>query len=330
MRKPRTLGLRHSDLRADVLGKEMAIEKAEGNRTCRTIAICNQKGGVGKTVTTINLAANLAASGLRTLLIDFDPQGHSGLGLGLDIDSLDHSVYDVLLNGTPPVRDAIVSVRPNLEILPSNIDLALAELELAKLEKRERRLREVIDGLRESYDYIVIDCPPSIGILTVNALVASEVVIVPVSPSHLSVRGLSRVLEITEALKQAVSLEVAIHSFVTFFEKRHREARLQRGELERAHGEHLLKTVVRKNTKLKEATRKGISIFEYAPHCIGARDYSDLAKEIMSIEFRKSSEEKNEEESEFSGETVPGDITSHRHMPNPQPNVLGVKPREYS
>ncbi|NIS69962.1 MAG: AAA family ATPase, partial [Proteobacteria bacterium] len=157
---------RLSELRADFVGHEIAVDKARENGSCRTIAICNQKGGVGKTVTAINLSARLAALGLRTLLVDLDPQGQSGLGLGVDVDSLDRSVYDVLMNGSCAPDEAIVPLRPNLEILPSNIDLTSAELDLASFEKRERRLKEVIDGLRESYDYIVIDCPPSIGILT--------------------------------------------------------------------------------------------------------------------------------------------------------------------
>ncbi len=269
-----------SELRGDFIARDMAVDRIGRNGTCHTVAICNQKGGVGKTVTAINLSAMLATSGLRTLLVDLDPQGHSGLGLGLDVDALDRSVYDVLLNGTCPVREAIVPLRPNLEILPSNIDLASAELELARLAKRETRLREVIDGLRESYEYIVIDCPPSIGILTVNALAASELVIVPVTSSFYSIRGLSKIVEVSEALQDSLSLDVRIFSVVTFFKEQQRETRLQRENLEATPGHQILKTSVRKNTKLNEAIRKGLSIFEYAPDCIAGRDYSDLAREI--------------------------------------------------
>jgi len=272
-------------LRAGLVGRKMAIEKIPMNGSCRVIALCNQKGGVGKTVTAINLSAIFAASGLRTLLVDLDPQGHSGLGLGLDTDALDRSVYDVLLNGRCPAREAIVPLRPNLDILPSNIDLALAELEFARLEKRERRLKEVIDGLREEYGFIVIDCPPSVGILTINALVASHLVIVPVTPSALSLRGLYRVLEVSDVLKESISLDTSIFFLLTLFERRQREARFQKRELERAYGEHLLKTVVRKSTKLNEATRRGVSIFEYDRDGRGARDYFDLAREIATIGY---------------------------------------------
>ncbi len=285
MKKRMTIRRCLSDLRADFIDKGMAISRAKGNGTCRTIVICNQKGGVGKTVTAINLSARLATSGLRTLLIDFDPQGQSGLGLGLDIDCLEHSVYDVLVNGTYPAREAIVPLRSNLEILPSNIDLAIAELELARFQKRERRLKEVIEGLKETYNYIIVDCPPSIGILTVNALVASQIVIVPVTPSHLSVCGFSRVMEVLEALKESLLLDVTIFFLITLFERRHREARIQKRSLERNHGQHFLKTVVRKDTKLNAATRKGVSIFEYDRDSPGSRDYADLAEEILSIEY---------------------------------------------
>ncbi len=279
---------RFPDLRADLIDKETAIEKAEGNGICQTIAICNQKGGVGKTVTAINLSAGMAARGLRTLLIDFDPQGQSGLGLGMDIDCLEHSVYDVLVNGTCPAREAIVPLGSNLDILPSTIDLARAELELGRFQKRERRLKELIEGLKTCYEYVVIDCPPSIGTLTINALVASQIVIIPVTPSYLSICDLSRVMGVLEALKDSLLLDVTILFLITLFERRHREARIQKRNLERTHGQHLLKTVVRKNTKLNTATRKGVSIFEYDRDCPGSQDYADLAEEILSIEYEEN------------------------------------------
>lgn len=269
--------------RAGLTSPEIGTGKAPVEGSCRVIALCNQKGGVGKTVTAINLSAILAASGLRTLLVDLDPQGNSGIGLGLDVDSVDRSIYDVLLNGKCPAREAIVPLRPNLDILPSNFDLALAELDLAMLEEKERRLKAVIDALRESYEFIVIDCPPSIGILTINALVASDLAIVPVSPSSLSVCGLSRVLDILDALKELHLLNLTVYFLTTFFEKRQREARRHRKELELIYEGHLLKTVIRKSTRLNEATREGVPIFEYDRRGRGSRDYSDLAVEILAI-----------------------------------------------
>jgi chromosome partitioning protein len=259
----------------------MAIERAKVKGPCRTIAVCNQKGGVGKTVTAINLSAFLAAYSQRTLLIDLDPQGHSGLGLGVETDALTHSVYDVLVNGEFPIKDAVISLKPNLDILPSNIDLASAELEMARLERREARLKKLVEGLEDRYDYVVMDCPPSLGILTINALVASQIVLVPVTLSFLSIHGLSKVIETVDALKDAFSLTIKIFFLITFFERQLREAQLQKGKLESAFGQQLLKTVVHKNTKLNEAVRRGLSIFEYDRYCPGCRDYFELAKEIM-------------------------------------------------
>ena len=260
-----------------------AVDTARGRTDRRTIAICNQKGGVGKTVTAINLSAFLAAYGHRTLLVDLDPQGHSGLGFGVETETLERSIYDVLVNGGCPTHEAIVSLRPNLDLLPSNIDLSSAELELARFEKRESRLKNLLDTLGGRYGYIVIDCPPSLGLLTLNALVASQIVIIPVTPAFLSIHGLLKVTETIDALTDAFSLQIRIFFLITFFEKQLREAQLQRSKLERLFGKDLLKTVVRKSTRLNEATRTGRSIFEYDRYSRGCRDYFNLAKEILEV-----------------------------------------------
>jgi chromosome partitioning protein len=266
----------------------MATDMGKGKADCRTIAICNQKGGVGKTVTAINLSAVLAACCRRTLLIDLDPQGHSGVGFGLDTESLERSVYNVLMNGTCHIGEAIVPLRPNLGILPSNIELAGAELEMARFERRERRLKERIDELRDRYEYVVIDCPPSVGILTVNALVASQTAIVPVNPACFSIHGLSKVIDIVDALRETFLLDLRVFALITFFEQQPKEAQVMKELLENMFGSHLLRTVVRKNAKLNEATRKGVPIFEYDRYCSGSRDYLDLAKEVLSIESRST------------------------------------------
>ncbi len=260
-----------------------AVERVHAPERRRTIAICNQKGGVGKTVTSINLSAFLAAHGRRTLLVDIDPQGHSGVGLGIKTEALERSVYDVLVNGGCPIDRAIVPVKSNLDVLPANIDLASAELELARGENRESRLKHLLDPLGERYGYIVIDCPPSLGLLTLNALVASQIVIIPVTPAFLSIHGLLKVTETIDALIDALFLEIRIFFLITFFEKQLREAQLQKARLERLFGKDLLKTVVRKNTRLNEATRMGLSIFEYDRYSPGCRDYFNLAREIMEV-----------------------------------------------
>jgi chromosome partitioning protein len=260
-----------------------AVDTPQEPKRRRTISVCNQKGGVGKTVTAINLSAFLAAYGHRTLLIDLDPQGHSGVGLGMETERVEHSIYDVLVNGACPISKAIASLRPNLDILPSNIDLSSAELELARFEKRECRLKNLLDGLGDHYRYIVIDCPPSLGVLTLNALVASQIVIIPVTPAFLSIHGLLKVTETIDALIDTMSLEIRMFFLITFFEKQLREAQLQKLRLERLFGKDLLKTVVRKNTRLNEATRKGLPIFEYDRYSPGCQDYFNLAKEIIQV-----------------------------------------------
>jgi chromosome partitioning protein len=187
-------------------------------------------------------------------LIDLDPQGHSGLG-------------------------------PNLDILASNVDLALAERELARFKGRERRLKELVNGLKESYRYIVVDCPPSTGLLTANALVASQTVVVPVTPACLSIHDLSQVVDLIAVLTDTGFSKPTILILLTLFDKRQREAQFYKRHLEDTHGRRLLKTVIRKNTRLNEAVRKGVSIFEYDQNCSGARDYSELAREFLSLEY---------------------------------------------
>ncbi len=174
-------------------------------------------------------------------------------------------------------------MKSNLDVLPANIDLASAELELARGENRESRLKHLLDPLGERYGYIVIDCPPSLGLLTLNALVASQIVIIPVTPAFLSIHGLLKVTETIDALIDALFLEIRIFFLITFFEKQLREAQLQKARLERLFGKDLLKTVVRKNTRLNEATRVGLSIFEYDRYSPGCRDYFNLAREIMEV-----------------------------------------------
>jgi chromosome partitioning protein len=221
-----------------------SIEKGKKKGQCQVISVFNQKGGVGKTVTAINLSAILAAHGHRTLLIDLDPQGHSGLGLGLDTESLKRSIYDVMIEGGCPIDEAVLSLRPNLEILPSNIDLVTAELEMANLRSKERRLKQLLEPIRSNYDYIIIDCSPSVKILTINALLASHFVIVPIIPSFFSFHGLSRVTETIGALKETFLLDVQIPSVsqtearkylwgVSFQDSHSQERQIERSRAER-------------------------------------------------------------------------------------------------
>ena len=260
------------------------IRASNEGKKGRIISICNQKGGVGKTVTAINLSAFLAAYKQRTLLMDLDPQGHSGLGLGIDVDNLDKSIYDTFLNGTGNLTDTILSIKPNLDILPANIELAGLETELVNDEHRTTKLVDKLQSIRHLYEYIIIDCPPSIGLLTINALVASRMVIIPIQSSFFSLHGFQRILETIGTLMETLSLDIKVYLLLTLFEGRLRESWIVREKVKSAFGKHLLNTIIRKTTRLNEATRRGISILEYEPRSMGCYDYHQLAREVMEIE----------------------------------------------
>jgi len=251
------------------------IRASNEGKKGRIISICNQKGGVGKTVTAINLSAFLAAYKQRTLLMDLDPQGHCGLGLGIDVDNLDKSIYDTFL---------ILSIKPNLDILPANIELAGLETELVNDEHRTTKLVDKLQSIRHLYEYIIIDCPPSIGLLTINALVASRMVIIPIQSSFFSLHGFQRILETIGTLMETLSLDIKVYLLLTLFEGRLRESWIVREKVKSAFGKHLLNTIIRKTTRLNEATRRGISILEYEPRSMGCYDYHQLAREVMEIE----------------------------------------------
>ena len=260
------------------------IQESKEGKKGRVISICNQKGGVGKTVTAINLSAFLAAYRQRTLLMDLDPQGHCGLGLGIDVDNLDRSIYDTFLNGTRNLTDTILSIKPHLDILPSNIELAALETELVNDSHRTTKLVDRLQSIKHLYEYIIIDCPPSIGLLTINALVASHMVIIPVQSSFFSLHGFERILETVGTLMETLSLDIKVYLLLTLFEGYLRESWIVREKVQSAFGKHLLNSVIRKTTRLNEATRRGISILEYEPRSMGCYDYHQLAKEIMEIE----------------------------------------------
>ena len=260
------------------------IQGSKEGKKGRIISICNQKGGVGKTVTAINLSAFLAAYRQRTLLMDLDPQGHCGLGLGIDVDNLDKSIYDTFLNGTGNLTDTILSIKPHLDILPSNIELAGLETELVNDSHRTTKLVDKLQSIRHLYEYIIIDCPPSIGLLTINALVASRMVIIPIQSSFFSLHGFERIFETIGTLMETLSLDIKVYLLFTLFEGRLRESWIVREKVKSAFGKHLLNTIIRKTTRLNEATRRGISILEYEPRSMGCYDYHQLAREVMEIE----------------------------------------------
>ena len=260
------------------------IEENKGGKKGKVLSICNLKGGVGKTVTAINLSAFLAAYKKRTLLMDLDPQGHCGLGLGIDVENLEKSIYDTLSDGTRSLTDTILPIKPNLDILPANIDLAGLETELITDSHRTTKLIDKLQSIKHLYEYIIIDCPPSIGLLTINALVASHAVIIPVQSSILSLYGIEKIMETIGTLMEDLSLDIKVYLLLTLFERNLRESWIVREKIQSAFGKLLLNTIIRKNTRLNEAVRRGITILEYEPRSMGAYDYHQLAREIMEIE----------------------------------------------
>jgi chromosome partitioning protein len=260
------------------------IEETREAKKGRIVSICNLKGGVGKTVTAINLSVFLAAYKRRTLLLDLDPQGHCGLGLGIDVENLDKSIYDTLSDGARSLTDTIHPIKPNLDIIPANIDLAGLEGELVDDSGRTTKLVDKLQSIKHLYEYIIIDCPPSIGLLTINALVASQVVIIPVQSSVLSLYGIEKIMETVGTLMESLSLDIKVYLLLTLFEGHLRESWIVREKVKTAFGKLLLRTVIRKNTRLNEAVRRGISILEHDPRSIGSYDYHQLAREIMEID----------------------------------------------
>ncbi len=248
----------------------------------RVISIATQKGGCGKTTTAINLAAALSVNGQRTLLIDLDPQAHASLGLNFENKD---SIYNVISKLTPRklnIVDIIRNVSPNFDIVPSNVLVGTLEQELADEIGRELKLTDIVAKIKDNYDYILIDCPPSLGFLTINALRACDEVFIPVETSRFSMQGVEHLLDIVNLIRERLSHPVVYRILVTMFDSRLRHSFSMLSQIRDKFSDVLFDTIVHTNVKLKESVVMGQTVIAYDKYCRGAKDYFGLAKEIIA------------------------------------------------
>lgn len=248
----------------------------------KIISIINQKGGVGKTTTAVNLAAYLADSGHRTLLVDEDAQGNATSGLSMDTSCFDATLYDVLINGVPAEEAAYRTEVKKLSLLPASIDLAGAEVEMVDMPDRETLLRRVLAPLRDRYDYILIDCPPSLGLMTVNALTAADMVLIPIQAEFYALEGLSQLMKTVQAVKKRLNPELELLGIlVTMYDGRTNLAVQVSEEVKKYFGKKVFKTMIPRAVKLSEAPSFGEPIVRYAPKSKGAAAYKSLCQEVL-------------------------------------------------
>lgn len=249
-------------------------------------AITNQKGGVGKTTTAINLSAGLATNGKKVLLIDMDPQGNASSGLGVNRKELANCIYDVLVEKIKAEEAITASKIDRLDIIPATIRLAGSEVELVPLPAREMRLCRALESLREKYDFILIDCPPSLGILTVNSLTAASEVLVPIQCEYYALEGLTQLLETLELVQKYLNPNLILKGILlTMYDSRTNFSEEVAQEVRQHFGEKVFNSVIPRNVRLAEAPSHGLPIILYAPDSPGAFAYQNLAKEVIGNGF---------------------------------------------
>ena len=254
----------------------------------KIVSFSNQKGGVGKTTTCVNMAAYLAAFGKKVLLIDIDPQGNATTGLGFSKSALKNSVYSVLIDDESVADNIQKTEIENLDLLPSNIDLAGAEVELVYKPKRENVLKNALADARKKYDYIFIDCPPSLGLLTINALAAADAVIIPIQSEYYALEGLSQLMNSISLVKQHLNPSLEVDGVVlTMYDNRSLISKQIAEEIKKFFTKRLFEIVVPRNVRLVEASSYGKPIMLHDPKCTGARAYRALTQEYLDRETKK-------------------------------------------
>ena len=249
----------------------------------RVIAIANQKGGVAKTTTAINLSATLAEAGQKVLAVDFDPQGNETSGLGVEKEAVEKTVYELIV-GECELEDCLIKeIQPNLDLLPSNVNLAGAEIELLEMENKEGILRYYLDKIKDNYDFVIIDCPPSLSLLTVNALTASNTVLVPIQCEYYALEGLNQVLKTIKLVKKKLNPSLEMEGVVfTMYDSRTNLSQQVVESVKSALNENIYDTIIPRNVRLAEAPSYGMPITVYDSKSAGAEKYRMLAAEVIS------------------------------------------------
>ena len=248
----------------------------------KIVSFSNQKGGVGKTTTCVNMAAYIAAEGKKVLLVDMDPQGNATTGLGFSKSSLEQSIYSVLIDDEKALENIMPTEVENLDLLPSNIDLAGAEVELVYKKNRERVLKNALEEIRSRYDYILIDCPPSLGLLTINALACADSVIIPIQSEFYALEGLTQLINSFKLVKRHLNANLEIDGVVlTMFDSRSLISNQIREQITRYFGAKLFSTVIPRNVRLAEAPSHGVPVLLHDDRCAGAKAYRALAEEYI-------------------------------------------------
>ena len=248
----------------------------------RIIAVSNQKGGVGKTSTCVNLAAGLALKGKKVLLCDLDPQGNATTGLGVEKSSLEASVYNVLIEDRTVKSATIKTDIDNLFLLPSNIDLAGAEVELVSMRGREKKLDVALKKVKGEYDYIIIDCPPAIGLITINALAASDSVLIPIQSEYYALEGLSQLMNTINLVKKALNPDLTIEGvLITMYDGRALVSREIKDEITKFFGKKVYDTVIPRNVRVSEAPSHGLPVLLHDKKCKGSLAYNALVEEFL-------------------------------------------------